>query len=143
MTNQIQYAKIRNTKFEAPNKSEALNSKLYNLEDRTLEFGKRIIRLCKTLPKSTVNNCLLIQVMRSGTSLGANYREANETDTKRDFKNRIRISKKEAKETIYWLELIVEANLRLKERILPLLQETRELMKILGSIYEKTVKSKS
>lgn len=109
----------------------------YDLEERTLEFGKRIIRLCRSLPVNLVNKKLTDQIVRSGTSIGANYREANETDTKKDFKNRIRISKKEAKETIYWLELIIEANLELKERIIPLLDESRQLMKILGSIYEK------
>ncbi len=113
------------------------NSKQYNLEERTLEFGKNIIRLCKVLPFNTVNKRLGDQVIRSGTSIGANYREANETDTKRDFKNRIRISKKEAKETTYWLELIIDANSNLKAKITPLLAESKELMKILGSIYEK------
>lgn len=61
------------------------NSKQYDLEDRTLEFGKRIIRLAKALPKNTVNFKLVDQVVRSGTSMGANYREANETETKKDF----------------------------------------------------------
>lgn len=134
--------KIRNSKSEFPNKSEILNSKLYDLEDRTLEFGKRIIRLCQTLPKDVVNKRLADQCLRSGTSVGANYREANETDSKKDFKNRIRMSKKEAKETIYWLELIIEANQSFKNRIVDLLEEARELMKILGSIYEKTKKTK-
>ena len=113
------------------------NNKPYNLEERTLKFGKNIVWLCKALPFNTVNKRLGDQIIRSGTSIGANYREANETDTKRDFKNRIRISKKEAKETIYWLELIIEANANLKEKITPLLEESKELMKILGSIYEK------
>jgi len=113
------------------------NSKQYNLEDRTLAFGKRVITLCKSLPKDFINKRLGDQCLRSGTSVGANYREANETDTKRDFRNRVRISKKEAKETIYWLELIIEANPYLKDRINPLLKECVELMKILGTIYEK------
>ena len=118
-------------------------SSQYDLEERTLRFGKRTVRLCKALPKNTVNRRLADQCIRSGTSLGANYREANETDTKRDFKNRIRVSKKEAKETVYWLELIIEANPELKDQILPLLEESKELMKILGSIYEKAKKSKN
>ncbi len=116
------------------------NSKIYNLEERTLQFGKRIIHLAKNLPKNQVNLRLLDQAVRSGTSIGANYREANETDTKRDFRNRIRITKKEAKETAYWLELIIEANSDLKEKICPLLQEACELMKIFASIYEKANK---
>lgn len=89
------------------------------------------------LPKNFINTGLGNQCLCSGTSIGANYREANETDTKKDFRNRIRISKKEAKETIYWLELIIEANPTLKDRVSPLLKESVELMKILGAIYEK------
>ncbi|MFA6486646.1 MAG: four helix bundle protein [Candidatus Magasanikbacteria bacterium] len=114
------------------------NIKHYDLEDRTLEFGKRIIRMCKSLPRDIVNDKLVSQVMRSGTSVGANYREANETDTKRDLQFRLRISRKEGKETIYWLELIIESNPVFKKRIEPLLQEARELVKIISAIVEKT-----
>lgn len=130
-------SQILNQKLQINSKSQYSNSKQYDLEERTLEFGKRIIRLCRALPKDIINNRLCDQLIRSGTSIGANYREANETDTKKDFRNRIRISKKEAKETIYWLELIIDANHELKARILPLLDESRELVKILASIYEK------
>ena len=114
------------------------NSKQYDLEDRTLEYGKRIIHLCKALPNNTVNFKLIDQIMRSGTSIGANYREANETETKKDFKYRIRICRKEGKETTYWLNLIIEANPEFKERILPLLQETTELVKIFAKILENS-----
>jgi four helix bundle protein len=114
------------------------NNKQYDLEERTLEFGKRIIRMCKVIPKSTINNVLVNQVMRSGTSIGANYREANETETKKDFCFRMRICRKEAKETIYWLNLIIEANPEITERIKPLIQETQELVKICAAIIEKS-----
>lgn len=113
------------------------NTKQYDLEDRTLEYGKRIIRMAKTLPKNTINFKLMDQIVRSGTSMGANYREANETETKKDFRFRIRICRKEGKETIYWLHLIVEANPDLKDRIDPLLQETSELVKIFAAILKK------
>jgi four helix bundle protein len=126
------------SKLQTNSKSKSINPKPYNIEERTLEFGKRIIRLCKALPTNKVNDVLIRQLMRSGTSIGANYREANETDTKKDFRNRIRISKKEAKETIYWLELIIEANPNIGNRIKLLLQENLEIMKILGSIYFKS-----
>ncbi len=112
-------------------------AKPYDLEERTLEFSREIIRLPKILPRNTVNQVLVSQLVRSGTSVGANYREANETDTKRDFKNRVRISKKEAKETIYWLRLVSEANPELSSKIDPLIQEAIELMKILAAIWEK------
>lgn len=117
--------------------NESKNSKQYDLEDRTLEFGKRIIRLSNALPKNTVNFKLIDQLVRSGTSMGANYREANETETKKDFKFRLRICRKEGKETIYWLNLVIEANPEFGEKIEPLLQETSELVKIFAAILIK------
>jgi len=116
---------------------EVKNTKRYDLEDRTLEFGKRAIRLAKALPKNTVNFKLVDQFVRSGTSMGANYREANETETKKDFKFRMRICRKEGKETIYRLYLIIEANPEFEKRIQPLVQETTELVKIFAAILEK------
>lgn len=118
--------------------NQTKNTKHYDLEERTLFFGKRIIHLSKALPQNIINTTLVHQVMRSGTSMGANYREANETETKRDFQFRMRICRKEGKETYYWLELIVEANPEFKERIKPLLQETQELIKIFAAIIEKS-----
>jgi four helix bundle protein len=114
------------------------NSKRYDLEDRTLSFSKRIIHLVKALPKNTINFNLGDQLMRSGTSMGANYREANETETKKDFLFRLRICRKEGKETIYWLNLITETNPELANNINSLLQETTELVKIFAAIIEKS-----
>ena len=117
---------MKNSKFEIRRSkqirnSNILNSKQYDLEEISLEFGKRIINMCKALPKNYINNGLGDQCLRSGTSIGANYREAHESGTKNDFKNKIRIAKKEAKETIYWLQLIIHANQELKEQIARLL----------------------
>lgn len=117
---------------------QSQNPKHYDLEERTLEFGKRIIRLAEELPKNTINFKLIDQLIRSGTSLGANYREANETETKKDFRFRMRICRKEGKETIYWLNLIIEANPGFQEKIMPLLQEATELVKIFAAILEKS-----
>jgi len=117
---------------------KAQNPKQYDLEDRTLTFSKRVIHLGKALPKNTINFNLIDQVIRSGTSMGSNYREANETETKRDFAFRIRICRKEGKETIYWLNLIIEANPEFAERIKPLLKEAEELVKIFAAILKKT-----
>ena len=78
------------------------------------------------------------QLLRSGTSVGANYREANETETKKDFCFRMRISRKEAKETVYWIQLVVENNPELEKRLLPLLDETIQLIKIFATIIEKS-----
>ncbi len=109
----------------------------YDLEERTLSFSKRIIILAKALPKNNINVVFITQVLRSGTSLGANYREANETETKKDFNYKIRICRKEAKETVYWLDLITEANPELAARIGPLRSEAEELLKIFASISKK------
>jgi len=86
-----------------------ITNKIYDLEARTLEFAKAVIRLCKRLPKTPVTIELIKQISRSGTSVGANYREANEALGRKDFIYRASIARKEAKETTYWLELILEA----------------------------------
>ena len=116
------------------------NSKHYDLEERTLIYGKRIIVLSKSVIKNSINLPLISQLIRSGTSVGANYREANETSTKKDFLFRMRICRKEAKETAYWLDLVIEANPELKERIKPLSDETIELVKIFAAIIIKSSK---
>ena len=113
--------------------------KNYDLEERTIKFSKNIINLCKEIPFNMINKRLIDQLLRSATSIGANYREANECDTKKDFKNKIRIAKKEARETIYWIELLIDVNLNLKDELLSLLDESKQLMKILASIYLKTL----
>jgi len=113
------------------------NSKQCDLEDRTLEYSKRIIKMCKTLPKNNINYWLSDQCIRSRISMGANYREANETKTKKDFQSRIRICRKEGKETAYWLKLIVDANPEYNKRIKPLLKETGEFVNIFAAILEE------
>ncbi len=117
--------------------NQVSNSPKYDLEERTLEFSKRISTLCRNLPYNEVNNCFIKQVIRSGTSIGANYREANETETKKDFLFRMRISRKEAKETVYWLELIIYSNPGLEKRMANILEESRALVKIISSIVGK------
>jgi four helix bundle protein len=118
--------------------SKNQNAKTYDLEERTLEFGKRIIRLCKSLPNNNQNKILNDQLLRSGTSIGANYREANETETAKNFRNRVGICRKEAKETNYWLKMIIEANPSFEKRIQNLLTESMELVKIFAAIQEKS-----
>jgi len=109
-------------------------SKRFDLEERTLEFSKNLIRILNTLPKNTVNINLIDQCVRSGTSVGANYREANETETKKDFNFRIRICRKEAKETIYWLNLLVENNKSNADSLRKWAQEAYEFVKIFAAI---------
>jgi len=109
----------------------------YDLEERTLNFLKKVIRLCKNLPKNAVNTELTKQLIRAVGSVGANYREANESISKKDFNLRIKISRKEAKESNYWLQGILEANPNLKLEVEPLIKESLELARIFTAIMNK------
>jgi len=113
------------------------NSKQYDLEQRTLTFAKEVIGFVKMLPMSVANAEMAKQLIRSAGSIGANYIEANESLSKKDFLMRIKICRKESKEAAYWLKLI-EAKDRDGEKGRGLLiAEATELMKIFGSIVEK------
>lgn len=113
--------------------------KKYDLEERTEKFAKAVIALCKNLPKNTINIELVSHVVRAAGSVGANYIEANESLSKKDFANRIKISRKEAKESRYWLRLIASVNPEFEKEINPLVQESTELMNIFGAILKKAV----
>lgn len=110
----------------------------FDLEERTLEFAKKVIRLCKKLPHNIVNHEVAGQLIRSSGSVGANYREANDALSKKDFVYRIRITRKEAKESHYWLQLLIEANADLAEEVSKLLEEAIQLKKIFSSIADKS-----
>lgn len=84
--------------------------KQFNLEQRTATFSKDIISFCRIINKDAINNPIISQLVRSATSIGANYYEANGASSKKDFKNKIYICKKEARETKYWLQIIAETN---------------------------------
>ncbi len=86
------------------------DSKRYDLEERTFQFAKNVAVYVKSLPRTSSNNEYASQVVRSSGSVGANYIEANEALSKKDFLMRIKICRKEAKESAYWLRLIVETN---------------------------------
>ena len=114
-------------------------AKEYDLEERTEQFAKDVIGLCKKLTKNTINIELISQIIRSSGSVGANYIEANESLSKKDFFYRIRISRKEAKESRYWLRLILSANPEFERETKPLIQESQELMNIFGAILKKSI----
>ena len=117
--------------------NQSPNNKRFDLEERTLEFSKKVIDLIKELPRNIANLELSSQVIRSAGSIGANYREANDPLGKKDFVMRLRISRKEAKETYYWLELITHSNITLKASVEPILDECSQLIKIFSSIINK------
>jgi four helix bundle protein len=119
------------------------SAKQYDLEERTLNFAKEVIDFVNALPKSIANIELIKQVIRSSGSVGANYIEANEALGKKDFAMRIKICRKEAKESIYWLRLIEARGEDAEKRRQSLIGEATELMKIFGSIVSKTLNSKS
>jgi four helix bundle protein len=116
------------------------NSKpVYDLEERTFQFAKNVRIFVKTLPKTIANIEDGKQLVKASGSVGANYIEANEALGKKDFKMRIKISRKEAKESAYWLRLIHETNnLKNTDDVLYLIQEANELKKIFSSILEKS-----
>ena len=109
----------------------------YDLEERTLEFAKRIRIFMKKLPRTITNIEDGKQLIRASGSIGANYIEANESLSRKDFIYRIKICKKEAKETRYWLKLIIISNDTLEEERKSLINEAFELEKILASIIRK------
>ncbi|TSC92576.1 MAG: hypothetical protein CEN91_404 [Candidatus Berkelbacteria bacterium Licking1014_85] len=111
-----------------------MNDKIYDLEKRTLEFSKMVIALCRIIPKNIITIPLISQLIRSATSIGANYSEANAACSKADFKNKIYICKKELKETLYWLEILLEAELSISDKVKPIFEETKELIFIFSKI---------
>lgn len=105
-----------------------------DIRGRTFKFALRIIRMCRVLPRNEVNRVLARQVLRSGTSIGANIEEATGAHTKKDFAHSLNIAKKEAYETNYWLRLIHESSrVRIKKRMADLIRESEEILKILTS----------
>ncbi len=110
----------------------------YDLEERTAQFGEKVIELCKKVPKNTVTIPIVSQLVRSGTSMGANYCEANGASSKKDFRNKIFICKKEAKETKFWLRMLAKASEEVKEQCNKLWKEAQELTLIFSKIASNT-----
>ncbi len=109
-----------------------------DISERTLKFGLRIINLVLSLPKNSVGNALGNQIVRSGTSVGANIEEAQDALSKKDFIHSMTISLKEARETNYWLKMISESGLVSKGRLESILKENIEIIKILTVIVKKS-----
>ncbi|MBO6793114.1 MAG: four helix bundle protein [Balneolaceae bacterium] len=112
---------------------------IYNLEERTLDFAKRVRNFVKQTPKNVITIEDTKQLIRSSGSVGANYIEANEAVSKKDFAFRIKIARKEAKESRYWLNLIDDnSSLELNNERLALIDEATQLLKIFSSILVKS-----
>jgi len=112
----------------------------YDLEERTQKFGENIIEFAKEMLKSIITAPIVSQLIRAGTSVGANYTEANGADSKKDFIHKIGISKREARETKHWLRMSVKIEPFLKEKAINLWQEAEELNLIFSKIIRSSRK---
>lgn len=109
----------------------------FNLEERTAQLAEDIIDLVRSIKIDPINSRIITQLVGSGGSLGANYCEATEAESKKDFIHKIGICKKETKETKHWLRLLAKSNPEKKEEMRKLWQETQELL----LIFSKTIKT--
>lgn len=117
--------------------------KVYDLEERTAKFGEDAVEFAKTIERNEINHSLVSQVIRAGTSMGANYMEADGAESGRDFRHKIAICKKEAKEVKHWLRMIAKANPDKADKCRELWKEAHELTLIFSSILlPKSKKSK-
>jgi four helix bundle protein len=103
------------------------NNKEFDLEERTTKFSEDIIELVKSIKRDDINRVIIVQLTRAATSIGANYCEANASSSKRDFRNKIYICKKEANETKYWLKILAKYHPELGDIIKKLWKEAHEL----------------
>lgn len=115
----------------------------YDLVERVERFGQSIICFSKIIPINTINLPLISQLIRSGTSIGANYCEADNAESRKDYVHKVGIAKKEAKETIYWLKMVITAEPELKEKAMTIYQEAKELNLIMSAIVKKSLSYKS
>jgi len=113
----------------------------YDLEERTAKFGEDVIDFCKSINQDAINKPIINQLVRSATSIGANYMEANGASSKQDFKNKIFICKKESQETKHWLRMMAKSSPEKTEEIRKFWKECQELVmifqKITSSLREK------
>ncbi len=120
--------------------NDKITKNKYDLEDRTAKFGEEIIKFAKKIPENSITKPLISQLVKAGTSIGANYCEADDAESKKDFQHKIGICKKEARETKHWLRIIVMAVPELKEEARKLWQEAKELHLIFNAIIHSSKK---
>ena len=120
---------------ECQNGRAGESKKRYDLEDRTARFGEAIIAFAKKIPANLVTQPLIPQLVDSGTSVGANYCEANDAGSKKEFRYRISLCKRESHESKHWLRMVAAAVPELKGDARVLWQEAKELHLIVSAIY--------
>ncbi|MFH1610588.1 MAG: four helix bundle protein [Patescibacteria group bacterium] len=109
-------------------------NKEYDLEERTVKFSEDIIEFIVKIKRDEINRSIISQLIRAGTSIGANYHEANASSSKKDFRNKIYICKKETNETKYWIRILAKYHPDLKEKLRSLWKEAHELHLIFQKI---------
>ena len=112
----------------------------YDLEERTAKFGEDIIKFTRKAPKDVITTPIISQLIRSGTSVGANYCEADDAESKKDFNHKIGICKKESREAKHWLRMIVVAVPEIREEARKLWTEAKELNLIFNAIVRSSRK---
>ena len=115
----------------------------YDLEERTAKFGEAVIDFAKSVPRNPITDVLIGQVVRCGTSVGANYCEADDAGSRKEFRYRISIAKRESKETRFFIRMIVRAEPALADVGRALWQEAKELNLIFGAILRSKVKRRA
>lgn len=115
--------------------SKNRDNKKFDLEERTAKFGAAIISLAKKILETVVTKPIISQLIRAGTSIGANYCEADDAESKKDFRHKIGICKKEARETKYWLRMLAIAYPTVMHECKTLWQEAKELNLIFNAIF--------
>jgi len=113
------------------------SKKSYDLEERTAKFGEEIIKFCGELPKNEITRPLINQLVKCGTSVGANYCEADDSESKADFKHKIGICKKESRESKHFLRMSAVAVPEVKDKARKLWTEAKEINLIFNAIYKK------
>lgn len=118
-----------------------MNKNKFDLEERTAKFGENVISFCKKIPKNSITIPLINQLIRSSTSVGANYCEADDAESRKDFKHKIGLCKKEARESKHWLRMIANACPEFKEDSRLQWNEAKELNLIFNAIINSTNKN--
>jgi len=138
----VERRKMINAQIPMTNKIPMVQApkKKYDLRERTARFGENILNLAKKIPENSVTRPLISQLVRAGTSVGANYCEADDSVTKKDFVYKIGTCRRESKESKYWLRMLTAASPSLAEETKPLLSEAQELNLIFSAIINNTQK---
>ena len=123
---------------EARITKESAATSEYDLEERTARFGESVIAFAKKIPVNEVTRALIAQLVRAASSVGANYAEADDCDSRKDFRFKIGLCRREARESKHWVRMVVAADQQVRHEARVIWQEAKELNLIFGAIRRKT-----